>query len=141
MHQDNCKASGDIQWSRSSISYSCTVFKRGAAILAKDPMIRSGRSRSKEKQTGTLASVISSSITCGLTVSTKNTRSLYDLRDTPHCKRCDSEGPRLIEFRTTNNQTYYLCPACVEQEDKREMRFSPSWKRSRRPMTILTVPS
>ena len=55
-----------------------------------------------------------------------------------HCRRCDSEN-RLIKFKSPNNQTYYVCGACVEQEDKREVRFSPSWKRSRRPPSKLPV--
>lgn len=49
-----------------------------------------------------------------------------------HCERCDSEHRRLIEFKSPDNQPYYLCSRCVEQEDKREMRFSSSWRRSRR---------
>ncbi len=66
---------------------------------------------------------------------------LYTLPDKSplHCRRCDSENRRLIKFKSPNNQPYYLCGACVEQEDKRELRFSPSWKRSRRPSTKLAV--
>jgi hypothetical protein len=56
-----------------------------------------------------------------------------------HCRRCDSENRRLIKFKSPDNQTYYLCGACVEQEDKREVRFTPSWKRSRRPPGKLAV--
>jgi len=50
-----------------------------------------------------------------------------------HCRKCDSESRHLIKFNSPNNQTYSLCSTCVEQEDKWEMRFNPSWKRSRRP--------
>ncbi len=56
-----------------------------------------------------------------------------------HCARCDSESRRLIKFESPDNQPYYLCSRCVEQEDKREMRFSPSWKRSRRPISKIAV--
>ena len=55
------------------------------------------------------------------------------------CRKCDAENRRLIKFNSPNNQTYYLCSACVEQDDKREKRFSPSWKRSRRPPARLAV--
>jgi hypothetical protein len=65
--------------------------------------------------------------------------SMDSLPDAPHCRRCDTQGRSLIEFRTPSNQVYFLCAACVEQEDKREMRFSPSWKRSRRPPAKLAV--
>ena len=51
----------------------------------------------------------------------------------PHCRRCDFEGRRLIKFVSPDNRPYYLCDACVAQEDKREVRFSSTWKRSRRP--------
>lgn len=50
-----------------------------------------------------------------------------------HCRRCDSDNRRLIEFKSPDNQPYYPCSRCVEQEDKQEMRFSRSWKRSRHP--------
>lgn len=50
-----------------------------------------------------------------------------------HCSRCDSENRPLIEFKSADNQPYYLCSRCVEQEDKRQMKFSASWRRSRRP--------
>jgi len=56
-----------------------------------------------------------------------------------HCMKCDSENGRLIKFNSPNNQTYYLCSDCVEQDDKREKRFSPSWKCSRRPPGKLAV--
>ena len=49
-----------------------------------------------------------------------------------YCRRCHSEN-RLIKHNSPDDQRYYLCSSCVEQEDKREMRFSTSWKRSRRP--------
>ena len=58
---------------------------------------------------------------------------LMDNKTHPHCRRCDSENRHLIKFKSADNQPYYLCSRCVEQEDKREMRFSPSWKRSHRP--------
>jgi hypothetical protein len=58
---------------------------------------------------------------------------LMDNKSNLHCSRCDSENRRLIEFKSPNNQPYYLCSHCVEQEDKREMKFSTSWRRSRRP--------
>ena len=48
-----------------------------------------------------------------------------------HCKRCHSEN-RLIKHNSPDDHRYYLCSSCVEQEDKREMRFSTSWKRSHR---------
>jgi hypothetical protein len=64
---------------------------------------------------------------------------MYGLADKPHCRRCDSEGRHLIKFMTPDNQPYYLCGACVEQEDKREMRFSHAWKRSRRPSSKTAV--
>lgn len=51
----------------------------------------------------------------------------------PHCSRCDSETRRLIKFKSPDNQPYYLCSRCVELDDKREMRLTPSWRRSRRP--------
>ena len=56
-----------------------------------------------------------------------------------HCRRCDSENRPLIKFKSPDNQPYYLCNSCVEQEDKREMRLSPSWKRSRRPTNNSSV--
>jgi len=56
-----------------------------------------------------------------------------------HCMKCDSENRRLIKFNSPNNQTYYVCSECVEQDDKREKRFSSSWKRSRRPAGKLAV--
>lgn len=65
-------------------------------------------------------------------MSTEDATTIYDL-STSHCARCDSEGRRMIKFRSPNNRTTYLCARCVEQEDKREMRFTPGWKRSRRP--------
>lgn len=57
---------------------------------------------------------------------------MYPLPDKSHCSRCDSEGRRLIKFMAPNTRPYYLCGACVEQEDQRDKKFSPSWKRSRR---------
>ena len=59
--------------------------------------------------------------------------------DDAHCRRCDSERRRLIRFVTPDNRLYYLCDECVAREDKREMRFSPTWKRSRRPSNQPTV--
>ena len=56
-----------------------------------------------------------------------------------HRSRCDSENRRLIKFNTPDNQPYYLCNRCVEQEDKREMKFSTSWRRSRRPTSKIAV--
>ena len=56
-----------------------------------------------------------------------------DVQEKPHCGRCDSEGRRLIKFTNPNGETHYLCALCVAQEDKREMKFSPLWRRSRRP--------
>ena len=56
-----------------------------------------------------------------------------------HRSRCDSENRRLIKFKSPNNQPYYLCNRCVEQEDKREMKFSTSWRRSRRSTSKLAV--
>ena len=64
---------------------------------------------------------------------------MYESADKPHCRRCDSERRHLIKFMTPNSRPYYLCGACVEQEDKREMRFSPDWKRSRRPVISRAV--
>ena len=57
----------------------------------------------------------------------------------PHCRRCDFENRRLIKFRSADNQPYFLCSRCVEQEDKREMKFSSSWRRSRRPVSKIAV--
>lgn len=57
---------------------------------------------------------------------------LMDNKSHLHCSRCDSENRRLIKFKSTDNQPYYLCGRCVEQKDKREMKFSSSWRRSRR---------
>ena len=56
-----------------------------------------------------------------------------------HCSRCDSENRRLIKFNTPDNQPYNLCNRCVEQEDKRQMKFSTSWRRSRRPTSKIAV--
>ena len=58
-----------------------------------------------------------------------------------HCSRCDSENRDLIKFTSADNQPYYLCSRCVEQEDKREMKFSSSWRRSRRPASKMAVAS
>lgn len=60
------------------------------------------------------------------------------VEDNPHCGRCDSAG-RLIKFKNPNGEPHYLCALCVEQEDKRQMKFSPLWKRSRRPPRIHQV--
>ena len=57
----------------------------------------------------------------------------------PHCSRCDSENRHLIKFKSADNQPYYLCSRCVEQEDKREMKFSNAWRRSRRPASKIAV--
>ena len=38
-----------------------------------------------------------------------------------------------------DNQPYYLCSRCIEQEDKREIKFSSSWQRSRRPTSKMAV--
>ena len=62
-----------------------------------------------------------------------------DNKSNLHCSRCDSENRRLIKFKRPNNQPYYLCNRCVEQEDKREMKFSASWRRSRRPTSKIAV--
>ena len=56
-----------------------------------------------------------------------------------HCRRCDSDNRPLIKYKSPDNQPYYLCSRCVEQEDKREMRFSTSWKRSSRPTNNIAV--
>ena len=56
-----------------------------------------------------------------------------------HCSRCDSEKSPSDQFKSADNQTYYLCSRCVEQEDKREMKFSSSWRRSRRPASKIAV--
>ena len=56
-----------------------------------------------------------------------------------HRSRCDSENRRLIKFNAPDNQPYYLCNRCVEQEDKREMKFSTSWRSSRRPTSKIAV--
>ena len=64
---------------------------------------------------------------------------LMDNKFLPHCSRCDSVTRRLIKFKSADNQPYYLCSRCVEQEDKREMKFSNSWRRSRRPASKIAV--
>ena len=64
---------------------------------------------------------------------------LMDNKYLPHCSRCDSETPRLIKFKNPDYQPYYLCSRCVEQDDKREMRLTPSWRRSRRPTNKIAV--
>lgn len=56
-----------------------------------------------------------------------------------HCRRCDSENRRLIKFNSPDNQPYYLCSRCVEQEDKRQMKFNSSWRRGRRPTRNLAA--
>jgi hypothetical protein len=63
-------------------------------------------------------------------------RPRLDVEEKPHCGRCDSEGRRLIKFTSPNGETHYLCSLCMAQEDKRQMKFSPSWKRSRRPARV-----
>jgi hypothetical protein len=64
---------------------------------------------------------------------------LMDNKSYRPCRRCDSEYRRLIKFKGPDNQPYYLCSRCVEQEDKREMKFSSSWRRSRRPTSKIGV--
>ncbi len=64
---------------------------------------------------------------------------LIDNKSHLHCSRCDSENRRLIKFKSPDNQPDYLCSRCVEQQDKREMRFSSSWRRSRRPTSRIAV--
>ena len=54
----------------------------------------------------------------------------------PHCSRCDSQGRPMIKFKSPNGETHYLCASCVALEDKREMKFSPLWRRSRRPPRV-----
>ena len=56
-----------------------------------------------------------------------------------HCSRCDSETGDLIKFKSPDNQHYYLCSRCVEQEGKRELKFSTFWRRSRRPTSKIAV--
>ena len=65
-------------------------------------------------------------------------KSSLGVEESPHCGRCDS-GLRLIRFKSPNGETHYLCALCVEQEDKREMKFSASWKRSRRPTAVASL--
>ena len=57
---------------------------------------------------------------------------MHNLADMRYCRRCTSER-HLIKFMTPDSLPYYLCGPCVEEDDKRKMRFSPSWKRTRRP--------
>jgi hypothetical protein len=59
----------------------------------------------------------------------------------PHCRRCDSENHRLIKSKSADNQPYYICSRCVLQEDQRELKFSNSWRRSRRPANKVAVPA
>ena len=61
------------------------------------------------------------------------------VEEKPHCGRCDSGERRLIKFQSPNGKTHYLCALCVAQEDKRELKFSPLWKRSRRPARVHQV--
>ncbi len=68
-------------------------------------------------------------------MSAKDNAKMNVLLNPIHCKRCDSQGTKLIEFRSPSNRTYFLCSTCVALEDNRERRFSPSWKRSRRPIS------
>jgi hypothetical protein len=63
-------------------------------------------------------------------------RPRFAVEEKPHCGRCDSEGSPLIKFQSPNGETHYFCALCVEQEDKREMKFDPLWKRSRRPARV-----
>jgi hypothetical protein len=49
-----------------------------------------------------------------------------------HCERCDGESNYLINYLTPNNVPDVVCWECVEQEDQRSMRFSPSSTRQRR---------
>ena len=71
-----------------------------------------------------------------LNMSAVEIRPRLDVEEKPHCGRCDSEGRRLIKFTSPNGRTHYLCALCVAQEDKREMKFSPLWRRSRRPPRV-----
>lgn len=64
---------------------------------------------------------------------------LMDNKADPYCRRCDSENRRLIKFKRPDNQPYYLCSRCVEEEDKRQVKFSGSWRRSRRPTSKIAV--
>jgi hypothetical protein len=64
---------------------------------------------------------------------------LMDNQSHLHCSRCDSENRPLIKFKSPDNQPYYLCSRCVEQEDKRQIKFSTSWHRSRRPTKNLAA--
>ena len=64
---------------------------------------------------------------------------MKDLKNKPHCRRCDLDRGSLIKFLTPDNRPYYLCDACVAQEDQRQLRFSPTWKRARRPITPVEV--
>lgn len=49
-----------------------------------------------------------------------------------HCERCDRESSYLINFLSLDNVPEMVCWECVEQEDQRSLRFSPSWTRQRR---------
>ena len=49
-----------------------------------------------------------------------------------HCERCDRESNYLINFLSPNDVPELVCWECVEREDQRSMRFSPSWTRQRR---------
>jgi hypothetical protein len=64
---------------------------------------------------------------------------LMDNESHLHCSRCDSENRRLGKFKSPDNEPYYLCSRCVEQEDKREIKFSNTWRRSRRPTSKMGV--
>lgn len=64
-----------------------------------------------------------------------------DNRSHPHCSRCDSENRHLIKFKSADNKPFYLCSRCVEQKDKREMKFSRSWRRSQCPASKIAVAS
>jgi hypothetical protein len=49
-----------------------------------------------------------------------------------HCERCNRESKYLISHLNPDNVPELVCWECVEQEDQRSMRFSPSWTRQRR---------
>ena len=49
-----------------------------------------------------------------------------------HCERCDRESKYLINFLSPDDVPELVCWNCVEQEDQRSMKFSPSWTRQRR---------
>jgi hypothetical protein len=57
----------------------------------------------------------------------------------PHCSRCDRVSQYLVQFLSPDNQTEQVCWKCVKREDKRHHRFSPAWKRQRRPTRRVAV--